>query len=114
LEWDHLADLIAIPKTGLQDIFWAKTSGYVLAPSTGPFEFGLSVVGRSRLFIDGKLVVDNGIENEQTPGPSFYGERQCTQSKSLISSLTSSARRNRHHRGDWGASASHVVVDFLS
>lgn len=51
-------------------------TGYVVAEETGLFELGISLVGRGRLFVDGKLVVDNGIDNEQTPGPSFYGARR--------------------------------------
>lgn len=48
-------------------------TGYVVAEETGPFELGISLVGRGRVFVDGKLIVDNGIDNKQTPGPSFYG-----------------------------------------
>ena len=48
-------------------------TGYIIAEESGPFELGISLVGRARLFVDGKLVVDNGIETKQTPGPSFYG-----------------------------------------
>lgn len=58
---------------GLAKYFWISMVGYIVAQETGPFELGLSLVGRGRLFVDGKLVLDNGVDNKQTPGPSFYG-----------------------------------------
>jgi beta-glucosidase len=39
--------------------------------TTGPFEFGLAVAGRARLFVDGKEVIDNWTR--QRPGEFFYG-----------------------------------------
>ncbi|KAM0748239.1 glycoside hydrolase family 3 protein [Meredithblackwellia eburnea MCA 4105] len=58
---------------GLADTFFVSIEGYITAQETGPFELGISLVGRAELFVDGKLVVDNGVNTEQTPGASFYG-----------------------------------------
>ncbi|EIM81964.1 glycoside hydrolase family 3 protein [Stereum hirsutum FP-91666 SS1] len=58
---------------GLAEHFYIAITGYIVAEESGPFELGVSLVGRGRVFVDGKLVVDNGIDNKQTPGPSFYG-----------------------------------------
>ncbi|ORY35301.1 glycoside hydrolase family 3 protein [Naematelia encephala] len=58
---------------GLADDFYLEVSGFILAESTGPYEFGLSLVGRAQLFIDGEMVIDNGMDTPQTPGDSFYG-----------------------------------------
>lgn len=44
-----------------------------MADQSGIFEFGLSLVGRARLLIDGHIVLDNGVLNDQSPGDSFYG-----------------------------------------
>ena len=48
-------------------------SGYMTFPETGMFEFGLCSVGKSRLFVDDVLVVDNGYDKPQTIGDTFYG-----------------------------------------
>ncbi|KAK4699085.1 beta-glucosidase, partial [Phenoliferia sp. Uapishka_3] len=58
---------------GVGRYFYAKLEGFVVAQETGPFELGISLVGRAQLFIDGKLAIDNGINSKQTPGDSFYG-----------------------------------------
>jgi beta-glucosidase len=42
-------------------------------PHSGMFEFGLCSVGKSRLFVDDVLVVDNGYDKPQTIGDTFYG-----------------------------------------
>lgn len=59
--------------TGLNDLFYMRLSGYIVAEETGVFEFGMSLVGRARLFVDGQLVIDNGYEKQQTYGGTFYG-----------------------------------------
>ncbi|GJN89025.1 hypothetical protein Rhopal_001999-T1 [Rhodotorula paludigena] len=58
---------------GLADQFYMNLEGYVTAEETGDFEFGISLVGRARVFIDEKLVIDNGFDKKQTRGASFYG-----------------------------------------
>ncbi|KAK4688956.1 beta-glucosidase, partial [Tremellales sp. Uapishka_1] len=58
---------------GLAEDFYLEVSGYIVAEATGKFEFGLSLVGRAQLFVNGEMVIDNGMETTQTPGDSFYG-----------------------------------------
>ncbi|GAA5942574.1 beta-glucosidase H [Sporobolomyces koalae] len=58
---------------GLGDLFYVSAEGRFTPDQTGPFEFGVSLVGRAYLYINDKLVLDNGMETEQTPGSSFYG-----------------------------------------
>lgn len=60
-------------RTGLDDEFYLVGSGYMTFPHTGMFEFGLCSVGKSRLFVDDVLVVDNGYDKPQTIGDTFYG-----------------------------------------
>lgn len=51
---------------------WWVTVDCVLTPEFDcEYEFGLTVYGTGKLFIDGHLVVDN--ETTQTPGGSFFG-----------------------------------------
>ncbi len=59
--------------SGLGELFYVKAEGLFTPDQTGPFEFGVSLVGRAYLYVDDKLVLDNGMDNEQTPGSSFYG-----------------------------------------
>lgn len=74
---------------GLNEFFYITLEAYLTAPSTGVFDFGLSVCsGRASLAVDGKMVVDNGINNKQTAGTTFYGELIC------------SSRRLRSRMGD--------------
>ncbi|GAA5891753.1 hypothetical protein JCM6882_006195 [Rhodosporidiobolus microsporus] len=58
---------------GLNELFYITFEGYLAAEETGSFDLGISLVGRAQVFVDDKLVVDNGWETKQTPGPSFYG-----------------------------------------
>ncbi|GAA6031057.1 hypothetical protein JCM8097_003983 [Rhodosporidiobolus ruineniae] len=58
---------------GLGELFYINVEGYLTAEQTGPFDLGISLVGRAQVFIDDKLVIDNGWETKQTRGASFYG-----------------------------------------
>ncbi|BGP03092.1 Beta-glucosidase [Rhodotorula toruloides ATCC 204091] len=58
---------------GLADLFFLELEGYITPDESGPYDFGISLVGRAQVFVDEKLVVDNGWTTKQTPGPSFYG-----------------------------------------
>ena len=46
--------------------------GFVTAPATGKFEFGLAVYGTACLFIDEKLIIDNTAK--QSGGRFFFGK----------------------------------------
>ncbi|GAA6008860.1 hypothetical protein JCM10207_001749 [Rhodosporidiobolus poonsookiae] len=58
---------------GLGELFYIHLEGYLTADETGPYELGISLVGRAQVFVNDKLVVDNGWSTKQTPGASFYG-----------------------------------------
>ncbi|KAG7448394.1 beta-glucosidase [Guyanagaster necrorhizus] len=58
---------------GLAEHFYILLCGYITAHESGPFELGISLVGRATMSLDGKLIVDNGMNRPQTPGDSFYG-----------------------------------------
>ncbi|KIW05918.1 uncharacterized protein PV09_03111 [Verruconis gallopava] len=54
----------------VQDLWWAEVEGYFTAEETGDFQFGLTVYGTGKLYIDDELVVDN--EAKQRSGGSFF------------------------------------------
>jgi beta-glucosidase len=53
------------------DIWYAEVEGYLTADDDGEFEFGVSVYGTAKLYVDNNLVVDN--ETKQTQGETFFG-----------------------------------------
>ncbi|TFY72401.1 hypothetical protein EVG20_g640 [Dentipellis fragilis] len=57
---------------GLTPTWSIKLEGLLTLDKSGPFEFGLTVAGRAKLFIDGQQVIDNWTK--QTPGDFFYGQ----------------------------------------
>lgn len=56
---------------GLTPTWTIKLDGNLVVDSTGPFEFGLTVSGRAKLWVEDKLTIDNWTT--QTPGDFFYG-----------------------------------------
>jgi beta-glucosidase len=56
---------------GLGATWNIELTGQLRVPTTGPFEFGLAVAGRARLFVNGKEAIDNWTR--QRPGEFFYG-----------------------------------------
>ncbi|KAJ9090996.1 hypothetical protein QFC19_009292 [Naganishia cerealis] len=66
--------MLTRPLIGItKDQFCFISTGYIVAEEDGDHEFGISVVGRARVFVNDKLVLDNGFETKQTPGDTFYG-----------------------------------------
>ncbi|THU99349.1 glycoside hydrolase family 3 protein [Dendrothele bispora CBS 962.96] len=57
---------------GLTETWTMKLNGKMTVDTTGPFELGLAVSGRAKLWIDGKMTIDNWTK--QTPGDFFYGQ----------------------------------------
>ncbi|QRV86694.1 glycoside hydrolase family 3 protein [Ceratobasidium sp. AG-Ba] len=57
---------------GLTPSWTIKLRGTLRVPKSAPFEFGLTVAGRSKLWVDGKMVIDNWTK--QRPGEFFYGQ----------------------------------------
>ena len=56
---------------GLTPTWTIKLTGRLTVEKTAEYELGLTVAGRAKLFINGKLVVDNWTK--QRPGEFFYG-----------------------------------------
>ncbi|KAI0050040.1 glycoside hydrolase family 3 protein [Auriscalpium vulgare] len=57
---------------GLTETWTIKLTGRLTVQETGPFELGLTVAGRAKLWVDGKMTIDNWTK--QTPGDFFYGQ----------------------------------------
>lgn len=48
-----------------------KLSGLLQLDRAAPFEFGLTVAGRAKLYVNGELAIDNWTQ--QRGGEFFYG-----------------------------------------
>ncbi|CAE6460319.1 unnamed protein product [Rhizoctonia solani] len=57
---------------GLTPSWTIKLKGSLKVDKTAPFEFGLTVAGRAKLWVNGKMTVDNWTH--QRPGEFFYGQ----------------------------------------
>ncbi|KAG7092213.1 hypothetical protein E1B28_008580 [Marasmius oreades] len=57
---------------GLTETWSIKLSGKLTLDKTMDYELGLTVAGRAKLWINGKLEIDNWTK--QTPGDFFYGQ----------------------------------------
>ena len=68
--------------SGLFDEFYLVGYGSMTMPETGNYNFSLCSVGKSRLFVDDTLVVDNGYDKAQTLGDTFYGKMDTPSSPS--------------------------------
>ena len=56
---------------GLTQTWTIKLEGKLEVEKTAEYELGLTVAGRAKLFINGKLTIDNWTK--QQPGEFFYG-----------------------------------------
>lgn len=57
---------------GLGSEWTIKLTGKLTHDETRPFELGLTVAGRAKLYINGKMTIDNWTK--QRPGDFFYGQ----------------------------------------
>jgi beta-glucosidase len=57
--------------TGLTPTWTIKLNGNLTFDKTADYELGLTVAGRAKLYVDGKLTIDNWTK--QRPGEFFYG-----------------------------------------
>ncbi len=58
------------PPNTTDPLWYADSEGYLTAEEDCDFEFGLGVYGSAKLFIDGKLIIDNATK--QTKGTMFF------------------------------------------
>ncbi|RFU24391.1 hypothetical protein B7463_g11945, partial [Scytalidium lignicola] len=53
-----------------EDLYWAEVEGYFTAEEDGEYEFGLTVFGTGKLYLDEEMLIDN--ESVQRSGGSFF------------------------------------------
>ncbi len=56
---------------GLGDTWTIKLRGLLTMDKTGEYDFGLTVAGRAKFYVNGMLIIDNWTK--QRPGDFFYG-----------------------------------------
>ncbi|OKL60684.1 putative beta-glucosidase I [Talaromyces atroroseus] len=65
----------------LRATWYADAEGYYTPGESGIYDFGLCVRGTGKLYIDGKLLINNA--DMQKPGPSFLGTGTVEEKESL-------------------------------
>ncbi|KAF7309925.1 Beta-glucosidase [Mycena indigotica] len=69
---DTRIKLVDFLPPGLAPLWSVKLTGRLTVDKTAPFELGLTVAGRARLWVNGEMTIDNW--DHQTPGDFFYGQ----------------------------------------
>lgn len=71
-----------------EDLWWAEVEAFFTPETSGDFQFGLTVYGTGKLFLDDELLVDN--ETKQRSGGSFFnvGTVEETGTKYLMAGRT--------------------------
>ncbi|KAJ7632378.1 glycoside hydrolase family 3 protein [Roridomyces roridus] len=69
---DTRIKLVDFLPPGLTPTWTIKLTGRLTVEKTAPFELGLTVAGRAKLWVNGELTIDNWTS--QTPGDFFYGQ----------------------------------------
>ena len=59
------------PKLPEDYLYYLEVEGLLIPDETTEYEFGVSVAGTAKLFVNGKMVIDN--ETKQVCGDSFFG-----------------------------------------
>lgn len=95
----------------LNELWYADAEGTFTPEEDGVYDFGLTVHGTGKLYIDGKLVVSN-FEN-QTPGAAFFGSGTIEE----INSIELKAGQKYNLLINWACSKTSTlksggVVDF--
>ncbi|KAJ7135038.1 glycoside hydrolase family 3 protein [Mycena crocata] len=69
---DTRVKLVDFLPPGLSPAWTIKLTGHLTVEKSCPFELGLTVSGRAKLWVNGDLTIDNWTS--QTPGDFFYGQ----------------------------------------
>ncbi|KAH8102834.1 putative beta-glucosidase from glycoside hydrolase family GH3 [Cristinia sonorae] len=67
---------------GLTSTWTIKLEGKLEVDKTAEYELGLTVAGRAKLFVNGKLTIDNWTR--QQPGEFFYGQGTVEEKASIL------------------------------
>ncbi|KAJ6007445.1 hypothetical protein N7540_011421 [Penicillium herquei] len=80
-ETDSMIIFMDYDHPDLQSIWYADAEGYFIPEESGLYDFGLTVHGTGKLFVDGKLVINNA--DKQRAGVSFFGSGTLEEIASL-------------------------------
>lgn len=110
-ETDSMIILMDYDHPELQTIWYADAEGYFVPETSGVYEFGLTVQGTGRLFVDGNLLINNA--DVQRPGTSFFGSGTLEE----VVSMELEAGRKYKVLVEWGCGKTSTfrvpgVVDF--
>ncbi|KAL2820294.1 glycoside hydrolase superfamily [Aspergillus granulosus] len=97
----------------LQATWYADAEGYFTSSESGIYDFGLTIHGTGRMFVDGGLLINNADADVQTPGTSFFGSGTVEETASLA--LEAGRRYKVHVQWGCGKTATFRVdgvVDF--
>ena len=59
------------PKLPDNNLYYLEVEGFLVPDESSEYEFGVSVAGTAKLFVNGKMLIDN--ETKQVCGDSFFG-----------------------------------------
>ncbi|KAJ5390616.1 uncharacterized protein N7496_001684 [Penicillium cataractarum] len=95
----------------LQPVWYAEAEGYYVPEESGLYDFGLTVHGTGKMFIDGKLVINNA--DVQRAGTSFFGSGTFEE----VAAVELEAGRKYKIHVQWGCGSTSTfrvpgVVDF--
>ncbi|CAG7955988.1 unnamed protein product [Penicillium salamii] len=65
----------------LQSVWYADAEGYFIPEESGIYDFGLTVRGTAKMYVDGELLINNA--DVQRPGRSFFGSGTVEETASL-------------------------------
>jgi beta-glucosidase len=110
-ETDSMIIFMDYDHPDLQKIWYADAEGYFIPEESGTYDFGLTVHGTAKLFVDGNLLINNA--DVQRPGTSFFGSGTLEETSSLE---LEAGRRYKVHV-QWGCGKTTTfrvpgVVDF--
>ncbi|CAG8876862.1 unnamed protein product [Penicillium salamii] len=80
-ETDSMIIFMDYKHPDLQSVWYADAEGYFIPEESGIYDFGLTVRGTAKMFVDGELLINNA--DVQRPGRSFFGSGTVEETASL-------------------------------
>ncbi|KGO78268.1 Glycoside hydrolase family 3 [Penicillium italicum] len=110
-ETDSMIIFMDYDHPDLKKIWYADAEGYFTPEESGTYDFGLTVHGTAKLFVDGELLINNA--DIQRPGTSFFGSGTMEDTAALE---LEAGRKYKIH-AQWGCGKTSTfrvpgVVDF--
>ncbi|CAG7915901.1 unnamed protein product [Penicillium olsonii] len=80
-ETDSMIIFMDYKHPDLEPVWFADAEGYFTPEESGVYDFGLTVQGTAKMYVDGNLLINNA--DVQTPGTSFFGSGTVEETASL-------------------------------